>query len=226
MSSSTTAAEQAIAEAQPYRKDEVGALLLVDGQSLTSHGHEAVSGSGNTTRIQYDPGVAVIKGHDTGVVHVPIHNPPGVAVQIRQQHNIQPQGGSPTGDDASIEFWTGSWTLDAISVKFGSVHGGDVKRVSLYYDRDLIVSTGNIHPNSNLPGTYDIKFTADEAIKYGYVPPKGISVTLDLKFPHADSAINLWSITLFYKFLRPFGSKRVCISLVKKSPSICSTIAQ
>lgn len=137
----------------------------------------------------------------------------------------------------------GFWALEAIDLNFDSVHYGTVVKVSLYYDGYLVVSKKppvkfdtKFNPtNINKPRPDDqdqlveIQFTTAEAREYGYVPPKGISVTLDLEFPEERSAIKLYSVTLVYKALpqwnRSENTNRVCITYLlcirsRKSPSM------
>lgn len=89
---------------------------------------------------------------------------------------------------------TKGWNLEFISVSFESANDASVANVNLFYDGKLAVAI-----NSNTGSAFYVAFTADEARKYEYVRPTGIAVALDLRFPEADSAIKLYSITLVYK---------------------------
>ena len=149
---------------------------LIEYQTVTSHGNEAVSDGAIKTTVAHSPGVAILtpSNWDTntssskkGRVHVPIHNPPGI---------------------------TKAWYLEDISVNFESVNDASVVTVTLFYDGKQVFAN-----NSNTDSAFNVAFTADEAKKYEYPRPTGIAVALDLKFPEADSAIKLYSITLLYK---------------------------
>lgn len=150
------------------------AYLILE-QTVTSHGHEAVSDWERKIDVAHSPGVAIltpfkwdvnVSSSKKGRVHVPIHNPPLI---------------------------TKGWYLYDISVNFGSVDDATVDNVVLYYDGTAVTSY-----NSNKNSTFYISFTAEEAKKYAYVSPSGIAIALDLKFPEEKSAINLYSITLLY----------------------------
>lgn len=149
---------------------------LLEYQTVTSHGHEAVSDKAPEANIAYSPGVAIITPHNwntnkpitrEGRVHVPIHNPPGI---------------------------TTSWLLNALDVNFDSEDDGSVEKISIYYDGALVVSA-----STKSTSQFYIEFNTTEAETYGYVRPKGISIALDLAFPKVHSAINLYSITLAYQ---------------------------
>lgn len=149
---------------------------LIEYQTVTSHGHEAVSDGVIKTNVAHSPGVAILtppnwdpnnSNSKKGRVHVPIHNPPGI---------------------------TKGWYLEDISVNFEGVHDASVATVSLFYDAKQEVAI-----NSNTDSAFHVAFTANEARKLAYVRPTGIAIALDLRFPEADSAIKLYSITLLYK---------------------------
>lgn len=146
---------------------------LIQYQTVTSHGHEAVSDGVIKTNVAHSPGVAILTPHNwdpssrKGRVHIPIHNPPGI---------------------------TKAWYLEDISVNFESVNDASVVTVTLFYDGKQVVAI-----NSNTERVFHIAFSADEARKYEYVIPTGIALALDLSFPEAHSAIRLYSITLLYR---------------------------
>lgn len=193
-----------------------------------------------------------------GRVHVPIHNPPGFTVDFRPRppriggfnptvDNL-PVDDKPPVDESSLPGGIGVfnplprgidgfWALEAIDLNFDSVQSGTVVKVSLYYDGYLVVSkeppvkfdTNFNPPPDDQDQLVEIQFTTAEAREYGYVPPKGISVTLDLEFPEEGSAIKLYSVTLVYKALpqwnRRSNTNRVCITYLlcirrRKSPSM------
>lgn len=149
---------------------------LLEYQTVTSHGHEAVSDKAPEADIAHSPGVAIITPHNwntnkpitrEGRVHVPLHNPPGITTR---------------------------WLLDALDVNFDSEHDGSVERISIYYDGALVFTT-----STKSTSRFYIDFNTTEAGDYGYVRPKGISITLDLGFPKAHSLIKLHSLTLAYR---------------------------
>jgi len=149
---------------------------LIEYQTVTSHGNEAVSDGTIKTNINHSTGVAILSppNWDTndsstqkGRVHVPIHNPPGI---------------------------TKGWNLQDISVNFEGENDASVSTIKLLYDGQVAVSI-----NTNTDSTFNIVFTQDEGEKYAYFRPTGISLTLDLKFPEKDSDIKLYSVTLLYK---------------------------
>lgn len=130
-----------------------------------------------------------IVGFNPPVDDLPVDDKPVVdSPPVVDDNSLQGIGGfdpRPRGND-------GVWALEAIYLNFESVEGGRVVKVSLYYDGCLVI-------DGEPP--IEVGFTTDEAIKYGYVPPKGISVTLDLYFPSEKSGIKLYSVTLVYKAL-------------------------
>lgn len=149
---------------------------LLEYQTVTSHGNEAVSDGIIETNVNHSAGVAILSppNWDTndsstkkGRVHVPIHNPPGI---------------------------TKGWNLQDISVNFSGENDASVATIKLFYDGNESVSV-----NTNTNSTFHIEFTQDESGKYAYFRPTGISLTLDLRFPEKDSIIKLYSITLLYK---------------------------
>lgn len=160
----------------PIVRNSPAKVYLVEYQTVTSHGHEAVSGAVRKTTVSYYPGAAFLTPYEwndsdphtkIGRVHVPIHNPPNINER---------------------------WYLENISVNATSENGASVDYVTLYYDSEKVVTQ-----KGHTTGVFHIEFNADEAKKYAYVPPKGISIQLILKFPKAESFIKLSSVTLLYK---------------------------
>lgn len=149
---------------------------LLEYQTVTSHGHEAVPDKAPEADIAHSPGVAIITPHNwntnkpitkEGRIHIPIHNPPGITTR---------------------------WLLNALDVNFDSEDDGSVEKISIYYDGVLVVSA-----STKSTSRFYIDFNATEAETYGYVRPKGISIALDLAFPKLHSAIKLYSVTLAYQ---------------------------
>lgn len=144
---------------------------LVEFQTVTSHGHEAVSDGTIKTSVEYSAGVATLAPTTTadqkGLVYVPIHNPPSII---------------------------GGWALQDISVNFDSEKDATVNTVNIYYDGGEIVSL-----DSTSRKAFYYVFSKQEASSYAYPAPKGITVGLGLVFPVKDSKINLYSVTLLYR---------------------------
>jgi len=156
------------------------AATITDYQCVTSHGHETVSDASSPTKIEFTLGKATLSPAgfltgqaDTqkGLVHIPIHNP----VEMTQTANLK-----------------------NIIVKFDNFNDANVDTVYLYYSND------RVHKESLSPkkiNTFHIDFDTDEALTraYTYTPPRGVSVALNLEFPHSDSKIFLYSVTLVYQ---------------------------
>lgn len=146
---------------------------LIEYQTFTSHGHETVSDTAIPTTIARAPGVAILSwdkdsdDREKGLVHVPIHNPPGI---------------------------TSTWHLNSLYVKFVSEEGAVVEAISIYYDGDQ-----KVFVPTKAGGSFHVDFNTSEAADYRYVRPKGISITLDLRFPNRKSVIKLYSVTLIYQ---------------------------
>lgn len=142
-------------------------------KTLTSHGHEAVSGAVRQTVISRYPGEAWLTPYEWksddwktqhGRVHIPIHNPHVAS------------------------------TIHSLIVNIRSERGGSVLRFVLYYD-STVVFTKDVKTKN----AFRIDFNPDEAKKAAYLPPKGISVQLILKFPEAESCVKLVSVALLCK---------------------------
>ena len=144
---------------------------LIDYQTLTSHGNEAVSDATIITNVAHSPGVAILSATNwrtterlsrKGRVHVPIHNPPNI---------------------------NGKWRLSNISVNSEGENGGSVDTVLVYYDQTL---TMGVEPRA----TRAFNFPVDGDI---YPPPKGIVVEVNVNFEGSESTVKLYSVTLLYQ---------------------------
>ena len=141
-------------------------------QSVTSHGNETVSDTASPTKIAYHPGKAVLTPVSGGSSSGKVHIPIHNPPNLREYQN---------------------WNLKNILVEFDS-SGASVNVVQLFYNNKLVVSA---NPSQN--GTFHIDFSANEAENYRYVPPAGISVTLEINFNAYTSSVNLYSATVGYK---------------------------
>lgn len=148
----------------------------IDIQCAISHGNATVSDTASITAIGYSSGKATLtpfayQPHDPGSQKGTVHVPIHNPLAI-----------------------TKSLTLQSILVNFDVVDDASVDSVTLYYDSKNVVTT-----STTKKATFYIDFTSSEASSYAYSAPAGICVTLNLRFPNADSCINLYSVTLVYK---------------------------
>ena len=150
---------------------------LYSCQTVSSPGHETVSDSSSKAVVKYYPGKATIGpfGYD--------------------ESNSNTKKGIVYVPIHNPPVITTQLTLSNILIKFDVLSDATVDTVTLYYDNKEMVETSGLSKKK----TFHIDFDNKEASTYAYVPPKGVSVMLDLRFPNLDSSINLYSVTLVYK---------------------------
>jgi hypothetical protein len=149
---------------------------LTQFQCVTSHGNETVSDAKIPTHVAYLPGMAVLAPAN--------YNPSDSRTKRGMVH--VPIHNPPTLTKTPI--------LEDIIVRFDSSGDATIDSVAVYYDTTSVFKVG-----VKKSGTFYVKLSNAEASSAAYVKPIGICVTLDLRFPEADSSIDLYSVTLVYK---------------------------
>jgi hypothetical protein len=155
-----------------------GVATYVDNyQCVTSHGNETVSDSASQTAVDHSSGKATLRPSSYDKDD-----------RTTQQGTVHVPIHSPPG------IWNQKLTLQNILVNFDEANDASVESVALYYDSKQVVLI-----KTSKRSSFHIDFTSTESSDYAYPVPNGICVTLKLKFPHADSSIDLYSVTLVYK---------------------------